>query len=158
MEYYFYLMISILILMAKEKENIISRYSYITLKINKSGNQKVFNYGENPLCSPESPYPDEIYINGINQSEIKMYYPLTETNNNIKLVWYNNIIITRCMFLYCRNITEINLMNFDSSQVKDMAGMFNSCSSLKYINFTNFNTSQVESMDYMFFYCGSLNS
>ena len=158
MEYYFYFMISILILLSKEKENIISRYSYITLKINESGNQKVFNYGEHPLCHPESPYPDEIYINGINQSEIKMYYPLTETNNNIKLVWYNNIIITRCMFLYCRNITEINLMNFDSSQVKDMAGMFNSCSSLKYINFTNFNTSQVESMDYMFFCCDSLNS
>ena len=128
------------------------------MKLKKSGNKKIYNHGVHKLCEPGSPYPDEIHINEINQSKIQMNYDFNEADNNITLIWYNNINITRCMFFECSNITEINLTNFDASLVKDMAGMFNGCSSLKNIDFTNFNTSQVEYMDYMFYSCTSINS
>ena len=59
----------------------------------------------------------------------------------------------------CRdNIEEINLSNFNSSQVTDISGMFFGCSRLKSIDFSNFNTESVKSMEFVFYGCHSLQS
>ena len=62
------------------------------------------------------------------------------------------------MFYYCGNLTSLNLSNFDTSQVTDMKYMFYYCGNLTSLNLSNFNTSQVTSMKYMFSDCGNLTS
>ena len=57
-----------------------------------------------------------------------------------------------------KNITYIDLSNFDTSLVTYMNFMFYGCSSLTSIDLTNFNTSLVTYMHYMFYDCSSLTS
>ncbi len=71
-----------------------------------------------------------IYINGIKQSTITCIYNLNETYNLVKLIWNNSINNCDCMFNECMDITEIDLSNFDTSQVTSMGSMFSDCSSL----------------------------
>ena len=62
------------------------------------------------------------------------------------------------MFANCINITEINLSNFRTSQVKKMYGMFAYCSSLTSLDLSNLDISQVTYMNGIFKYCSSLTS
>ena len=60
------------------------------------------------------------------------------------------------MFFDCSSLTNINLSNFNTQNVKDMSGMFFDCSSLTDINLSNFNTQNVTNMFEMFKECSSL--
>ena len=153
---YIILNIVIPILTSNNLQRILPfQQSYITLKINKTGNI----YIHAPAgCNPPPPLPDEIYINDIKQNEIKSNYFFTESENLIKLLWNNNINSGFCMFRLCSNITEINLSHFDTSLITDMKSMFYGCSSLTSIDFSNFKTSKVKYMDFMFYGCSSLTS
>ena len=62
------------------------------------------------------------------------------------------------MFLFLDNIEIIDILNFDSSNVKSMKWMFFRCDSLKSLNLSRFNTSSVTDMTEMFFRCSSLLS
>ena len=62
------------------------------------------------------------------------------------------------MFYYCRNLTTLDLSNFDTSAVTDMRSMFNSCSNLTTLDLSNFNTSAVTNMSSMFGFCGNLTT
>ena len=129
-----------------------SRYSYITLNINQEGNQ-------NFLSSEFNKCPDEVYINGNKTSEeICKNIVLNETNNQIKLVWQNEINSTDYMFYKLYNIKKIDLSHFNSSLIKNMSNMFSYCYNLSSIDFANINTTLVTSMDYMFRECLSLTS
>ena len=68
------------------------------------------------------------------------------------------MINANCMLLGCDKIIEIDLSEFDASNVNDMSSMFNSCTKLKSLDLSNLNTSQVENMNNMFTNCQSLNS
>ena len=139
------------------QDNIRLKYSLITLKINKTGNISIF--GKTSLCKYYyAPFPDEIYINENNQSELNSTYYLNDTENIIKLIWKSDITRTGCMFHSCSDITEINFSDFDSSHVTNMEYMFYGCSSLSSVDFSNFNSSLVSSMIYMFYGCSSLAS
>ena len=129
---------------------LFSYSSFIIVKINKTGLQKAFYSHFLP--------PDEIYINGINQSQINSQYDLNISNNEIKLVWNKQINNCYSMFNNCENITEIDLSHFDSSNVTSMGSMFFGCSSLVSVNFSNFNTSKILSMNSLFHFCKSLTS
>lgn len=60
-------------------------------------------------------------------------------------------------FADCSKLTSIDLSNFDTSNVKNMEGMFLNCLNLKTIAFgDNFKTNNVTNMSYMFCYCDSL--
>ena len=55
------------------------------------------------------------------------------------------------MFQLCKSLEELDLSNFDTSKVTDMAYMFNSCFKLKTIYVSNiFDISNVTSSKYMF--------
>ena len=60
------------------------------------------------------------------------------------------------MFSGCSSLTNINLSNFNTNNVKYMSWMFNGCSSLTNINLSNFNTNNVKDMSDMFFECKKL--
>ena len=64
----------------------------------------------------------------------------------------------RSMFDNCNSLTSLDVSNFDTSKVTDMSNMFNSCQSLTSLDVSNFDTSQVTKMRSMFFYCRSLTS
>ena len=50
-------------------------------------------------------------------------------------------------------IKRINLINFNTNNVKYMSYMFYGCSSLKELNLNNFNTNNVTNMSWMFSEC-----
>ena len=131
---------------------IFSYFSNITLKIEKSGNFKILgDYYKGPL-------PDEIYINEVKQNEIRHNYEFEETNNTIKLIWYNNINTTKCMFNGCSDINNFDFSQFDTSQIISMGTMFADCSSISSLNLSNFITTNVQGMFSMFSGCSSLIS
>ena len=68
-----------------------------------------------------------------------------------------NIENLSCSFKNFENLQEIDLSNFDTTNVTNMESMFEGCESLKKINFHDtFNTSKVTTMEYMFRNCKNL--
>ena len=59
------------------------------------------------------------------------------------------------MFYECSSLKELNLYNFYTNNVTDMARMFCGCSSLKELNLSNFNTNNVTHMYSMFYRCSN---
>ena len=55
-------------------------------------------------------------------------------------------------------LVNLSLVNFDTSKVTNMNGMFQQCSSLTSLDVSTFNTSKVTNMSWMFHYCSSLTS
>ena len=125
--------------------NIIEFNSfYIKIKIQGIGESNTFSSSFN-----RNYYPNIIYINDIQNYDINYIYYFTEIINNVTLLWNNTINNCKNMFNGCSNITEIDLSNFDSSNVINMEYMFYNCSKLSLLNLSNFKTSNVISMNKM---------
>ncbi len=114
---------------------------------------KIVGIGYNNILSSEegnffdkANYPDIVYINGIRQNLINYTYYFSETENIVDLIWNKTFKNCNYMFNSCSNITEINLTNFDTSQVESMFRMFSGCSKLVSFNLSNFDTQQVISL------------
>ena len=140
-------------LITKEYQNIINQYhsSFITLTINNPGIKSVFYVKDNNKYCKNFYPPDEVYINGINQSSVNSIYTFNETKNMVKLVWKNKPPSTNCLFYNCSDINEIDLSHFESSSISGaIRGMFNGCQSLISLDLSNFNISQVTAIDNMF--------
>ena len=103
--------------------------------------------------------PSQIFVNGNPHEVTKTLTNLNYGENNIvKMVWYSPLLDCSKMFYDLSNILEINLSNFDSSQVTNMSEMFNLCGFLTSIDFTNFNTAKVVDFKSMFYGCINLKS
>ena len=157
-----YLMIQQIFLTNNIYNKITLCDNYIKAKIIGPGNKKIYGDYHN-LPSWLYPFrpPDVIYINGemkYYEGESSSYYDLNENENEIKLEWSNEIDNCNGMFLYCDDIKEIDLSNFNSSKVTQMYSMFEGCSSLISLDLSNFDTSKVTLMDKMFYNCNSLIS
>ena len=136
------------------KLNIIELYfSKIKLIIKGVGPKYVIGKGFEEIY-----YPNEIYINGNKQEIVSYNYTLNQTENFVELIWYKNINYAKYIFNQCSDIIEIDLSEFNSSLITNMAYMFTDCISLKLINFSNFDTSKVKIMCDMFRNCSSLTS
>ena len=113
---------------------------------------------------------DEYQINinnGINENNITLEFKRNDANlrylfyniNHIKkidLSYYNiKVNDTSYMFSDCKNLVEIIFGNFDTSQVKNMAGMFKN-TKVTSLDLSNFKTSQVTDMYSMFYSCTKL--
>ena len=59
------------------------------------------------------------------------------------------------MFYNCSSLKELNLNNFNTSNVTNMSWMFYDCRSLTELNLNNFNTNNVTDMSYMFWGCSN---
>ena len=150
----------------------------ISLRINEAGSQTIIN----------ELYKDKIQV-VIGEEVINFI------DNKINVPENTNIIYIKClvnfancdnMFENLTNIIEVNLLNFDISQVTSMRKMFNNCAnlikiitpkdfkafslttihhmfcnctSLESIDLSNFETTELlENMDFMFFNCQKLIS
>ena len=82
--------------------------------------------------------PYKIIINGNEETFSYNFYDLNEDINYITLKF--NVQIKTCAFMFERfdEILEIDLSDFDISQVTSMKSMFNNCNNLKSLNLLNF--------------------
>ena len=144
-------------LFCRIKSNIYDSYFFhdlkITLKVKGNSENAIFNNDFEKLG-----YLKEVYINGKKENNITYKYNFNKEDNFVELVWNERINDTKNMFSGCTSITEINLSNFDTSQVTSMDNMFEGCTSLTSIDLTNFKTSSVKRMTFMFSSCSSLTS
>ena len=143
-----YFLCSFSVIICKQRKIEINSSS-IYLKVKGIGNKQII------WVSFEN-RPNEIYINGIIQNTSQYYLGYSE--NNVTLSWKNILESTSQMFNSCPDIIEIDLSNFDTSNLKETFNMFVGCNSLRYINFSNFKTSKVTTMSNMFVNCDSLTS
>ena len=127
--------------------------SSITLKI-RGGNQYILHstfYNNYP--------PNQFIVNEIPKTLTSCQYNFETTSDSmVELVWDSPIEDCSKMFFECSGIIEIDLSNFDSSEVKIMHFMFHSCSQLSSINLSKFNTSKVTDMGGLFLGCSQLAS
>ena len=104
-------------------KNVIA-CSQINLIIQGKGIQQIFH----PL-SQEVNY--NLIVNGINKGNIHSNrYNFEDYLNNITITFTEPVYNCSQMFFGSKNITFIDLSNFDSSNVTDMRGMFYECSRL----------------------------
>ena len=131
-------------------------FSNITLKVKGPGNSQIFCPKDQGF--PVYYYPDLIYINEKKKDSVEYSFYFNETENIVKLVWINRINKTEYMFKNCYNILEVDLSEFDNSEVTMMSNMFNGCTSLISINFDKIDTSKLIYIGSMFEKCSSLSS
>ena len=113
---------------------------------------------------------DDVDLNKLNESNTKLVidnkinkyqkYFIPEKEGNYKINLKFNIKLTDCsyMFANCNNITNINFIHFDTSNIKNMKAMFHNCKNLKFINLFTFDTQNVTDMSDMFSFCENLKT
>ena len=104
-------------------------------------------------------YNTELYIND-DKKEYKKYF-IPEKEGIYTILLKLNISITDCsyMFYKCGNIINIDLSNFDTTNVTNMSNMFAFCYLLRTLSdISKWNTNNVTNMSHMFFECESLKS
>ena len=99
----------------------------------------------------------ELYVNGIIHEYTK-YLNLENGENNITIKFNYQVKNCYLMFNQVSAMKEIDLSNFDFSEVTDMTSMFKGCTNLEKINFGNINTSSVTSMFGLFENCKKISS
>ena len=103
--------------------------------------------------------PSEIIVN--DESQIPISYTLSKLTigtNTIRIVWESPITSCELMFNDLKTLKNIDLSQFDSSQVTTTVNMFANCFALESINLNNFETSNVKDMRSMFSECKALKS
>ena len=54
------------------------------------------------------------------------------------------------MFYNCKKLTSLNILNFDTTNIKKMESLFSMCENLLYVDLSNFNTKNINNMSQMF--------
>ena len=124
----------------------------IIIKIKGKGTQNILN-------SEYIYRPTEIIVDGdiYSMNEENQINNLEKEENIIKLKWIEKITDCNYMFYNLTNISEIDLSNFDISEVTSMDHMFSNCINVKKIIINNtFSTFKLREMSSMFSYCESL--
>jgi len=97
----------------------------------------------------------------INDKEIPFSYHYTfgySGKYKIEYSFKHYLKNTNYIFYECDSLTNLNLSNFNTTNVTDMSYMFRMCKSLRNLDLSNFNTTYVHNMSYMFGFCKSLTS
>ena len=164
-----------MVITEKNINKIYLNLSSITLKIKGSGTQNIIS------SEFSGPHPDSIYVNEEIIENINNNYYFIGTENIVKLVWNNSINNCNKLFDGCKNITYIDLSNFDfsggisancmfggcislqkiifpSSQTTNLGGIFTGCESLASLDLSNFDTSLASDFGNAFKNCKSLTS
>ena len=89
------------------------------------------------------------------------YAPWYENKTSIKAVSFKDVVkpvSTAYWFYECKNLTDVDFTNLDTSTVTSMSVMFESCSALTNLDVSSFDTSAVTDMRWMFNGCSSLTN
>jgi len=78
---------------------------------------------------------------------------------NEQIMQYKNYVMSLAqMFDGCQSLKEIDVSNFNVSNITSFARMFANCRSLTEIDISSFDTTNVTSMNQMFVYCYDLTT
>ncbi len=88
----------------------------------------------------------------------KIISDLTKLIYTIMIKIEQKLINCEKMFYECKNIIEIQFINFDTKYVTNMAKMFYFCSKLNNLELNIFDTKNVKDMNKMFTFCDSLEN
>ena len=84
-------------------------------------------------------------------------YNFSEPGEHTVTFKFNELLINANKLFYgCNTLKSLNLSQFKSNYIKDMADMFNGCSKLVSLDLSNFRTKEVISMKGLFKKCTSL--
>ena len=99
--------------------------------------------------------PEKVYLNANSSEMFYSKYDEQKIKNILEIDLSNfdtsQVTNMRFMFFHASNLTSLNLSNFDTSRVTDMQYMFSYASNLTSLNLSNFDTSKVTNMRYMFY-------
>ena len=97
---------------------------------------------------------EKVYLNKDSSKMFYLEYNGQKIKNILDMNLSNfdtsNVTNMQSMFSGMPNLTTLNLSNFNTSKVTDMSGMFNTMPNLTTLNLSNFNTSKVTDVRYMF--------
>ena len=182
----FLIMINLIGLISSKRNKLYKRRNLylsneIRIKIEGTESQEIFSSLSNLINNP----PSTVLLNGnpvvLDENKITN---LIEEENNITMIWENKlnncdymfyelenllevdlsnfdaseVITMNNMFEYCYNLISINLGNINTPKLKEISCLFEECHSLLYLDLSSFNTSSVISMDSMLTNCISLTS
>ena len=106
--------------------------------------------------------PEKVYLNRDSSNMFLSRFGEQKIENILELDLSNfdtsQVTYMNDMFVNMHNLTSLDLSNFDTSQVTDMGDMFFYASSLTNLNLSSFNTSKVTNMGSMFNNASSLTS
>lgn len=88
----------------------------------------------------------------------KMFYSCKAQEIDVSEFNTSNVINMEGMFWNCTSLTNLDLINFNTSNVSTMRYMFAGCSSLTNLDVSNFNTSNVTNIQSIFAGCSKLTS
>ena len=106
----------------------------------------------------------EVDLTGWTTNNVKSWGNLFNSCKNLEKVNFGNVDFsentsTNSMFIYCSKLTSENInfgTGWTTSNVTDMASMFNGCSSLTSLDLSSWDTSKVTTISKMFWKCTSL--
>ena len=87
------------------------------MKIDSIGIKNIFS-------SSTISYQNVIYINKVLLTPVNYKYNFTNENNSVELIWNNSIYSGYKLFEGISAIKEIDLSDFDTSEIENMAFMF----------------------------------
>ena len=87
-----------------------------------------------------------------------LFYYYSGTNLDVSNWDTSQVTNMGNMFNYCTKLTTLDVSNWDTSQVTDMNNMFHYCEKLTALDVSNFNTSKVTNMENMFHTCYKLTT
>ena len=106
--------------------------------------------------------PEKVYLNEDSSEMFYTEYYEQEIKNILEIDLSNfdtsQVTNMREMFYDMHNLTALDLSNFDTSKVTDMSSMFYRVSNLTTLDLSNFDTSQVTDMNRMFYVMHNLTA
>ena len=101
---------------------------------------------------------EAIAVDKVSFTDTSWMFSNCQSLTNLDLSNFNTSNVTNMyhMFGNCSSLTTLDVSSFDTSNVTNMGYMFYNCSSLTNLNLSNFNTSNVTNMGYMFSSCSEL--
>ena len=137
--------------------------SLIFIKLNKLNEIqiKIIGTGEqNILGSRFSSKPSEIFVNN-NSVDINSENKISNLESDVNIITMKwNYKVSNCedMFSDLTNLKEVDLSNFDGTEITSMNFMFWDCINLVSVNFSNLKTPSLIDMGGLFSGCNSLLS
>ena len=158
----FFMIYNLILHIVSKRNNIYTKKGLSTLSSLNEIFIKIIGSGTQQILNPYYIYkPSQVYVQGNSTSYLVDDYNritgLQKNENIIIMKWDDKLQNCSYMFSELNNVSEIDLSNFDISEVRTTKEMFSDCINLKNI-FFNKSTFVVDEIDYMFFNCESLKS
>ena len=134
--------------------NIKENYIICKFNISQNGITRIINCGKNPDNLKNK---CKLYVNNKEIEFVEKYNFNSIEENKLKIVCNSDFEDASTLFANCKNITEFDFSNFDSSKIINLESFFFQCSSLQKLDLSMFKCYNLKNMRAMFGNCSTLN-